>query len=294
MKSNVFDYSYDEKLKANEFLNTHDYCLPFVGVNYKDAKVKVLHIGNCPYIQASQDINNEFGCDFFIKNWFDNPKLLNLMPKTWTNYCMNTRAVLEEFLTTHKNEFNLSKKMNYNIFGFITKMLSDSIVAEKNIGCRTKIDSISMPKDNSANCKNQKTKDERKKVYLEKLETYKEKTKIYNYVAFTDFHMFPSLINGNANVLDSLIKSNTNNQNNVHTFYEKVKEQSWETLKHIIDVLKPDIILITSKPVSNIFPSSTYDDRVIKMKHPNSLFNKDAKIEYFEDFNTQVELMIHK
>ena len=35
MNSNLCDYSYDERLMENEFLKSHDYYLPYVGVNYR-------------------------------------------------------------------------------------------------------------------------------------------------------------------------------------------------------------------------------------------------------------------
>ena len=295
MKANFYDCSYDEKLLENEFLKSHDYYLPFVGVNYKDADVKILHIGNCPYIESSLDLNNQFGCNFFVKNWFNNPIELNKMPIEWTTYCMNTRAVLVEYLSATRNPDNKCGIMNYSIFSFVTKMLSNSIVAERNIGYKRTINSIRMPKDNSANCKTLKAQERRKEKYLNNLTEYKEKTKIYNYVAFTDFHMFPSLINGNAKVLSSLKKANKCDtiKNDVYKFYDEVKEKSWETLKHIIKVLQPDVILITSDSVSEIFPHSEFDFKVIKKNHPNSLFSKDAKNEYMEEFYKQVETIVN-
>ena len=74
--SNYFDTSYDNELKAIPFFTNHPSFLPYVGVNYRDAKLKILHIGNCHYIEPSQDPDFEY--DFY--RYFRNILSFNYKP----------------------------------------------------------------------------------------------------------------------------------------------------------------------------------------------------------------------
>ena len=67
---NYVDTSYDKKLNAIPFFNIHPSFLPYVGVNYRDTKLKILHIGNCHYIEPSQDPDFKYDFSFFKDKWF--------------------------------------------------------------------------------------------------------------------------------------------------------------------------------------------------------------------------------
>ena len=215
---NTGDTFYDDELKKRiPFLETHPSYLPYIGTEYRNSKIKILHVGNCHYIEPSQDPDRQYGYKFFRDNWFDETKCsddfnlpqiyakdrqMSECPKdlewekndlscvnAWNEYCFNTRSVIGEVLSGKRHEKNLHGAfILYPIFREAIKALACAcagILPLSDID-RSK---ITFPKE--------------KKEYPD----YFRKIEPYNYIAYTDFHFFPSLVNGEAKVDESLEES---------------------------------------------------------------------------------------
>lgn len=194
------DTSYDKELLKIPLLKAHESYLPYIGVNYQNANVKVLHIGNCHYIEPSQDPDRRFGYDFFKDNWFIGTNCDMLPPKydldrqmsecwdsewkehnltcenAWNNYCLNTRNVIGEMILGKRDKKNLhGKHIVYPIFRFASETLKET--------CGTNGELLFGQKNENP----------------------------YEYIAYTDLHFMPSLVNGEAKVDSSLVYSAVEN-----------------------------------------------------------------------------------
>ena len=195
------------------FLKKHPSYLPYIGTEYRESDIKILQVGNCHYIEQSQDPERRYDFKFFKSYWFDGsncsvlptvynlkqqmsgcPQNLNWQDKrltcenAWNDYCLNTRSLVGEMFLARRDKKNLCGNFKpYPIFGLSIWALG--CACQEILGFsdtdRTK---ISFPKDNES-----------------EIEEYKQKINPYKYVAYTDFHFFPSLFRGEAKVKDSLI-----------------------------------------------------------------------------------------
>lgn len=291
---NYVDTSYDKKLNAIPFFKIHPSFLPYVGVNYRDAKLKILHIGNCHYIEPSQDPDFKYDFSFFKDKWFAEeipvlPEAYDLdrqMSKcktynkktqepscenAWNQYCLNTRNVVIEQLRDKRDELNLVGKKKYSIYTSTMKMLQETV-------------------GNHLFGNNQDEK---------QIPDLRTEARAYTYIAYTDFHMFPALAHGDGTVKNRLKetakkeaeeKSHEISKQQIDDFYKKIVDISQEVLNSVIQIIKPDIILITSKEVGNIFSrASEYKDKRFVTAHPNARLTTQEKENNKKAFKTKAD-----
>lgn len=298
---NYVDTSYDKKLNAIPFFKIHPSFLPYVGVNYRDAKLKILHIGNCHYIEPSQDPDFKYDFSFFKDKWFAEeipvlPEAYDLdrqmkdceshdwkskdltCENAWNNYCLNTRNVVKEQLIGKGDKFNLIGVDKYRIYTSIMQMLQETV-------CNYLF----------GNNQNEK-----------QITGLIEDARAYTYVAYTDFHMFPALERGDGYVKKSLykaaekerqLKHHEISRKQVRAFYDEIVKISKKVLNSVIQIIKPDIILITSANVRDILrdyftPPSEYADKVFITYHPNAHITNLERENNKKAFKTKADEII--
>ena len=303
------DTSYDSELLKISFLKKHPSYLPYIGTEYRQSELKILHVGNCHYIEPSQDPDGKFRYTFFKENWFNRkidplPEIYDLerqmsgsnktlewkknnltCENAWNNYCLNTRNVVAEMLLAQRNEYNLVGACKYGIFTGMIKVLSSTVghflYEDKKDKDIVKI---------------------RKPKTIKETEEYKEKVSIYNHIAFTDFHMFPALDRSDGYVDSRLIEAAEaenviNAKEDAEQFYNDViVKESSKVLDEIIKIINPDVIFITSTKAGEIFRSNTsledeHKKRIYCARHPNSIYGPlDDYKNDFRDFINQLTI----
>lgn len=288
-KGDYIDYSYDEELKKIEFLKLHESFLPYVGKEYRNAQFKILHVADCPYIEASQDPDNHYNFAFYRDKWFKEeipvfPEIYDLKRQmsecvrewngfplsstcenAWNEYCLNTRNVVFEQLVGKRNPYNLVGKFGtYRLYRDVNNMLNR--ILGKYCGESNKT-------INNINSNN--------------MEAYK-------FVAFTDFHMFPVIVNEKNTSVEASLKKCANRRE-AEDFYEKIKIESSMILDKIVDVLKPDMVFITSKSAGEKYKNNTRfndefkDQRIFVTFHPNYFATREQRKEEENKFSRKVE-----
>ena len=277
------DCSYDKELfEKIDFLKLHESYLPYVGKEYRNAKFKILHVANCHYIELSQDPDNRYDFTFYRDNWFSKkipvfPEIYDLdrqMSKcrlknwrekgltcknAWNEYCLNTRNVVVEQLSGQRNPYNLVGTSGYKLYKNVIKVLS-ATVGKYFFGENRDIEQINKCPSN----------DKKWKAFQSNIEAYR-------YVAFTDFHVIPAIMHGESRVLDSLVKaakkkSLPNPKEEAEDFYRKIVIESSMYLDKIIEILKPDMVFISSVDAGRTYINNSQLTDYCKIfcsSHPN-------------------------
>lgn len=320
MEEMIYDTSFDKEFKKIDFFRKHESYLPYVGKNYRNSKLKILHVGNCHYIEQSQDPDRRYGYRFFRDNWFQRempvfPEIYHLdrqmidckfnwrerkltCENAWNNYCLNTRNVVSEMLTAQRNSFNLVGRKNYTIFTSVIKVLSET-VGQSLFGENRTIDSIKTPQEPDLTAKKKATNIRRQEKYIQEVSEYQKRIDAYTYVAFTDFHMMPALVRSDGTVLERLIevaKEEGIDKAEAQAFYEEIVIESSRVLDAVISILDPDVIYITSKPAGEQYMQHTalnalYKGRIYCDAHPNAVYGDLEN--YKKRFGDSVKTIIH-
>lgn len=223
--------TYEKALDAIEFYQIHPEYKPFIGEKYDE--FRILQVGESHYIgQRAKDPEDDFPIQYFDK-W-------------WTDSCDELRQ--------HQD-----RRPSEGLWGgwYDTRDVINRFLNARSNGGYSIFANMLRSFD---------------RVYLNKETVHmnEEVKKHYQYFAFMNFFQMPSLYEGKK-YWDSLLKSaqKQGNEQLAYQLWEKATEISANTLDAVIDVLKPEVVVITSVSAYDAYHSIHGDDpKVIRATHP--------------------------
>lgn len=222
--------TYEKALDTIEFYQYHPEYKPFIGDLYDE--FKILQVGESHYIGQ-----NEKDADAFPIQYFD---------KWWTNPC--------EELKLHQD-----RRPSEGKWGgwYDTRAVVDRFLNTRSNGGYCIFANMIRSLD---------------RVYLNRETVYmNEEVKThYQYFAFMNFFQMPSLYEGKK-FWDSLLISaqKQGNKQLAYELWDKAAQVSANTLDTVINILKPEAVVITSVSAYDAYNKIHGDDpKIIKATHP--------------------------
>lgn len=250
--------TYERKLDAIKFYETHPEYRPFIGEKYDE--FKILQVGESHYIgQRTTDPEDRFPIQYFDKWWTDACEKLREWPDPnpkegkWGGWYY-TRGVVENFIANRSTG-------GYNIFSNMIRSL-DAVYGDG-------------------------------QVYMDK-----EARQRYHYFAFMNFFQMPALYNGVKFWDSLYISAQkVGDPSLAGKSFDLAAEKSADVLDRVVEAIKPNVLIITSREAAAAYKKyGKYWNRedgpaIIQTVHPCcSWWNRKMKKyndrtgrKYFED-----------
>lgn len=226
--------NYCDELKNIEFYKSHPTYMPFIGDKYD--QFKILHIGESHYLP--QDQQEYFGIDQMAEHWWDGYRDLDEAQtessgsKKWIGW-YHTSNVVRDYMSD-------SRTRSHGIFTEMVKVFSEACLQEP-------ISSIS-----------------------------EAQSKKYNYFAFMNFFQMPALCRG-MSYWPALVRSARNSglsrkeaRQLAGKVWDDTVARSAELVNQVIDVLKPEIVIFTSRSAAKAYIKygKIHPGKIIYTVHP--------------------------
>lgn len=217
-------------LKAIPFYQVHPEYIPFIGNHYD--RYRILQVGESHYIgQKAKGEKDKFPITYF-KNW-------------WNDHCD------ELYKWEDDNQENGCWGGWYDTRGVVKNFIANRSTGGYNIFANM-VRSFDV-------------------VYGDgQVSMDAEARQRYHYFAFMNFFQMPALYDG-KNFWNSLLRSaqKLGKEPLAGDMWKKAVDVSSDTLSRVIDILKPELVIITSVSAYNAYHEKHGDDpRIIRATHP--------------------------
>ena len=227
----MMNKTYEKALSTIEFYQFHPEYKPFIGNQYDE--FKILQVGESHYIgQCVKDHEDDFPIQYFDKWWTDPCNELRQHRD-----CRPSEGVWGSWYDTRaviERFLNTRSNRGYSIFANMLRSFD--------------------------------------RVYLNKETVHmdKETKKHFQYFSFMNFFQMPSLYEGKK-YWDSLLKSaqKQGNEQLAYELWDKAVKISVNMLDAVINILKPNVVVITSVSAYDTYHTVHGNDpKIIKATHP--------------------------